>query len=184
MAGTNPIAAFDSGIWITWLKDGRGDNLHDDVLPAINQMIQAMLRRELVIVTNALALGEVLDCDLEQGIRDKIGKYSSRYLQISPADQPVILLSRDLRLFYGDPNNRPTGSKKGLCTVDAIHIATAILSGAKTLYTLDKRDKRDCMGLVGLGGGVLAKRWKLTIEEPRTGNIAAPLFEGTSEKKD
>lgn len=171
MSGTSPRVYLDTSSIVSWLKDGAGESLDPDVLPAMAEMFRAMVRSELIIVTSAVTLCEVLDCVLDEGVKQKIGNWPRRNFQVLPFDKSIAMMTHSIRNHYRDW--RTLGVQK-LKTPDAIHLATCIYAEANVLYSTDP-------DLKSYNGRIMDK-YDLKIGDPGSFNVVTPLFEKKEER--
>ena len=98
----------------------------------LTELFAAIDRGEVTAVTSELTLAEVLVEPLERGRDDVVAIYeemlqTSDHLVVAPIDRPVLFAAAEQRAVLG------------ISLADAIHVATALLSGCSILLTNHRR---------------------------------------------
>lgn len=127
-------------------------------IAVIEQITNAAERGDVVLVTSALTLAEVvkgpeglLPVEQEQLI---IGLFENPYIRLRPVDRLVAEKAREV------------GRLCSMKPPDAIHVATAILaSDVSVLHTFDEAMIRKC-SLVSLGITVQLPHWRQDLQLP------------------
>ena len=104
---------------------------HPEYSALLRPLWQALQAGKIEVVTSELTLMEVLVLPLKQGNTSLVADYERFFelsgLRLLPIDRPVLREAARLR-----------ASHPPLHTPDALHIASAILSGSSVLLTNDK----------------------------------------------
>jgi predicted nucleic acid-binding protein len=158
---------WDTCVFIAWIGDE--SSWPDDVKKGIQQTIELAISGEVMIVTSALTLAEILETKMtpDQKIKFRTA-FSAPYLQLIDVDRKIGVLSAQIRerhdtRIYGP--NRTLISGTFIRMPDSIHLATAIHLNVAVLNTLDgsgRSPKRlDMLELDGKVGG-----YSLSIKLP------------------
>ena len=99
------------------------------------------------------------------------GLFKRSNVKSIPADIRLSHLAGQLRDYY--QRQRAIDGKPGLCTPDAIHLATAIHVKASVFLTFDRDGTKDCRGLIPLSMNVAG--YNLKIEPPRAKQMEMKL---------
>lgn len=71
-------------------------------------------------------------------------------VDLKDASLGVMRKAKELREHFQAKRSSPE-QQHGLCTPDAIHLATAVIFDCVEFHTFDKNHKRGCSGLLKLG---------------------------------
>lgn len=141
---------WDSCIFLAWL---RNENRKEGEMEAVKAYVRKINRREIQIMTSAIAYTEVTATRLPVGVDQQFfDLMRSTNVKVVSADIRITKLARDLRDYYF--SRSAEFNKKTLCTPDAIHLATAILYKAKEFHTFDGSNQNGSLGLLNLNGDV------------------------------
>ena len=127
------LICWDSSVLISWLR-GDEDADRNRATRAVVQHVESGTSR---LVVSTLLYVEVLESRMPAGAIEQFKKFmqNRRMIEIIAVDIRVAEKAQAIRNI----------SSRNLKTPDAVHIATAILSGAKLFHTFDE-------GLLRLGG--------------------------------
>ena len=158
--------AWDSCAWISYIQQEKvvlKDGSSEDRGAMCRPVLQAAEKGDVEIVVSSVALVEVICKNKDASINDqKIRDYfDNDYILLVSADKDVCDLARQLML----------ASHAGLRPADAIHVATACISNADELHTVDDK-------LLDLDSRTDRKDGtRLRIRKPRLPAPPAPLLE-------
>ncbi|MCB2263066.1 MAG: PIN domain-containing protein [Candidatus Thiosymbion ectosymbiont of Robbea hypermnestra] len=162
MSGNRDIIYWDSCVFYALIK---AEDHRDGELEGIRQTQRSFDAGEIVLITSAITLVEVLPFKLTDGQRllfEGISKRSNfSWVDASP---PVAKLAVELRNKY----IKPRGDKEvWLSTPDAIHIASAIAHKSDRMITLDGNDKpsRQELGILKIAED-LKRDYDLIVSRP------------------
>ena len=159
---------WDSCIFLAWLKDEDGAPSDKEGQAFIARLLD---EGRLRLVTSTIARVEVLASTLTPR-KEKlfVSFLRSEKVILRAPDLPVVALASKIRdHYYKENRDKEKGSRRTVCTPDAIHLATAIASGVPLFHTFDRKNTRDCLGLLGLDGEVAGH--PLRIRRPRASDI-------------
>ena len=122
------LICWDSCVLIDWIK---GDD--PDRIPDITSIVQNITNKQYRLVVSALVYVEVLESTMPVEAIDKF----ERFIQNR---EEVEIIAVDIRVAKKAQTIRDFSRKndKKISTPDAVHLATAIASGAKYLHTFDQ----------------------------------------------
>jgi len=169
MAGDKPIICVDTCILIAWIT---GEQRPIDDMQGLASLGRQVDCNEVVLIASALFKVEMLESRTPKPALDQLEKLFKRSnVKAIPADMRVMSLAGEIRSYY--QNQRSIDGKPGLCTPDAIHLATAIHAKASVFLTFDKYGNKDCRGLIPLSLNVAG--YRLRVEPPRAVQTEMPL---------
>lgn len=128
------LICWDSSVLIDWIK---GDVVPGDRLSSIRSVVREVERGTYRLVVSTLIYPEVLETAMPDGAIEKFCGFmkNRKEVEIFAVDICVAEKAQEIR------------NRFSVKTPDAVHIATAIISGAKLFHTFDndllKRNKRD-----------------------------------------
>jgi predicted nucleic acid-binding protein len=159
MTGKNDTVAWDTCIFLAWLKN---ETRAPGEMEGIAQSIEAIENNRLNLIASATIFSEMFLGSLPQEVQDQFATFRQRSnVEIAiPADEGINNLAGVLRQFYSNIKD----GQPPLATPDAIHLATAITYEVKAFYTFDERGSYRSRGLLPLNGNVAG--YKLRIQKP------------------
>lgn len=169
---------WDTCVFLAWIKDE--SVWPDDVRKGIEQTIEMAIAGEVLIVTSALTMAEILESKMTPEQKNRFaGVFAAPYLRLVDLDRKISTRSSEIRAYHDTRKYNGDGTLKSgsfMRMPDAIHLATAIHMKVDAVHTLDgaaKNPKRlDMLELDGnVGGSPLAIR--------RPAFIPAPQFSAT-----
>lgn len=123
-----PICGVDSCCLIDWVQETQGREKETD---AMAKTLDDMDKGKCNVVISAIAVAEVLP--------EKCGEHYAKFVWLLSGESRLIVWPLDVPTARTVAHLREDldfrGERK---TVDAVHLATAIQSGASTLYTRDE----------------------------------------------
>jgi predicted nucleic acid-binding protein len=123
--GTGPVG-LDSSIFIYFLEE------NPELLPVVEPVFTAIAGGTITAVTSSLTLLEVL----VQPLRRALPALAEEYEQILTQSSGLRLVPLDLRLLRAAAHLRAATQLK---TPDAVHIASALMTGCTAFLTNDRR---------------------------------------------
>ena len=165
MNGNKKITLYwDSCIFISWLKKEQRPDPQE--LLSINEFVERIKNREVVIVTSTITQIEVGACNVGKLVLPLFDDLMKRKNIIRIAvDIKIASMARTLRDYYkSEPSVSGGVNKKTLCVPDSIHLATAILNKVDVFHTFDNNGSNKTLGLIPLSGNVAEHNLK--IEKP------------------
>jgi predicted nucleic acid-binding protein len=161
MAGARPILCVDTCILIAWIT---GEKRSNEDVQGLKSLARQVDSGEVIMIASALYSTEILGSKTApEALKMLDGLFKRSNVKSIPADIRVSQLAGQIRDYY--QRQREIDGKPGLCTPDAIHLATAIHAKASTFLTFDRDGTRECRGLLPLTMNVAG--YKLRIEPPR-----------------
>lgn len=129
---SKPSVYWDSSVFIDWMKRDKPDRL-----PGIQQVVDAAERGELLIVTSTMTIVEVVRTDdgrIVEGAEDEriVDFLKNPYFEVRLVDRRTAERARKLQRAAAAAN-------LSLPKRDAVHLATALVSGVPVLHTFDER---------------------------------------------
>ncbi len=126
----NKIICWDSSVLISWIK---GTN--EGKIKEITPVVESLKRGDCNLVVSTLVYPEVLETAMPPGAIDTFHKFMQNKdaIETMAVDTRVAKKAQEIR------NNIQSNTSGKLKTPDAIHIATAIISGATVFHTFDSR---------------------------------------------
>ena len=118
------LVCWDSSVLIDWIK---GDD--QDRMKQIGMVVLGVEQDNYRIVVSTLAYVEVLESTMPEGTMKMFQQFIQNRKQVE-------VITVDIRVAQKAQLIR-NNSRKKLSTPDAVHIATAIVSGAKIFHTFD-----------------------------------------------
>jgi predicted nucleic acid-binding protein len=157
--GRRGIAYYwDTCIFLHWLSDPQKDQA---VVDGIEEIVKLSERGDAIIFTSVITRIEVMNSKLDRDGKDKFNLLFPSAVEWVNVDPGISLLAHDIRDFYHDPAKRDMGIP------DSIHLATAILSQADEMHTLDgSGEKKRRHGLIPLSGKVMGGKYTISIRKP------------------
>ena len=119
------LICWDSSVLISWI---RGDESPDRI-QAVRAIVQRVENGEYKLAVSTLLYVEVLESTMPGHAREQFKKFMQNR-------QMVEILAVDIRVAEKAQSIRNISQKK-ISVPDAVHIATAIVSGAKLFHTFD-----------------------------------------------
>lgn len=169
MAGDKPIVCVDTCILIAWVT---GEQRPVDDMQGLASLGKQVDSEEIILIASTLFKVEMLESRTPQLALDQLEKLFKRSnVKAVPADMRVTSLAGEIRSYY--QAQRGIDGKPGLCTPDAIHLATAIHARASVFLTFDRYGNKNCRGLLPLSMNVAGHR--LRVEPPRAIQTEMPL---------
>lgn len=126
MSASVPTYAIDTAPWIYWIEE------HRAFLPSLEPIFRQISEGRAIAVASVLVLLEVTTGALRK--RDDV--LAARYREIFEGMQGVALMDVNASLSIEAARLR---ARHGLRTADAVHVATALASGATAFVTTDRR---------------------------------------------
>ena len=120
----NGLICWDSSVLIDWMK---GDN--QDRMKRIGVVVASVEHDSYRIVVSTLAYVEVLESAMPEGTMKMFQQFMQNRKQVEVVTVDI-RVARKAQLIRNK-------SRKQLSTPDAVHIATAIVSGAELFHTFD-----------------------------------------------
>lgn len=162
MSGSKRNSYWDTCILLAHIK---GEKHRPRELEGIREQVTLMERGNLVLVTSAITLTEILQSKLTDHHKDLLSKlYLNKSFQIIETHITIAWLASEIRDFYQQKHDMD-GSLK-LATPDAIHLATAIYAECPCFYTFDDGKCGNSLGLLSLNGSKIADKYTIDIERP------------------
>ena len=127
-------------------------------MAGVREVVQRCKRRDVLIMTSAVTLTEVLSSRLPAGKANLLSGMLKR-VRVCGVDLKIARMAHDLRDWYAQKPDEY--DNKTLSVPDAIHLATAILYRASEFHTFDAANGNKSLGLLPLNGNVAGH--KLTI---------------------
>ena len=121
----NELIYWDSSVVISWI---RGDE-SPDRLQAIQAIVESVENGRYKLAVSALLYVEVLESTMPGHAIDQFKKFMQNR-------QMIEIIAVDIRVAEKAQSIRNKSQKK-IHVPDAVHIATAIVSGAKVFHTFD-----------------------------------------------
>lgn len=95
------------------------------------ELLSAIERRDAIVIASELLFTEILPRPVKEGRQDRVERYlelirNTPRIKLVPVDRSVILRSVHLRADFG------------LRSMDALHLATALVHGCETFITNDQ----------------------------------------------
>lgn len=118
------LVCWDSSVLIDWIK---GDD--QDRMKRIGMVVSGVEQDKYRIVVSTLAYVEVLESTMPEGTMKMFQQFMQNRKQVE-------VVTVDIRVAQKAQLIR-NNSRKKLSTPDAVHIATAIVSGANLFHTFD-----------------------------------------------
>lgn len=146
---------WDTNVILSYIKGkGKGENRTDEEMMGIDGIVKEVEEGKAIIVTSALTFAEVYASKLDEEQKQRYNSILKRP-SMPPIDahSSINIKASEIREYYND-------LKKKITTPDAIHLATAILTGVDALHTFDEDD------LIPLSGDVMGHNLKIC--KPKT----------------
>ena len=127
MRGKPKRLYWDTCVFLAWLKNETC--WPEDVLKGIEQTVEELRARSVVIVTSAITMLEILSSQMTKEQKDAFAKvFSDPQLQLIDVDRRIAGKASAIRSYYDDRQFKPDGGVSGriMGMGDAIHLATAI----------------------------------------------------------
>ena len=123
------LIGWDSSVLIDWIK---GDTVPRDRILSIREVVEEVQRGTCRLGVSTLVYPEVLETRMPSGAIETFRGFmqNKKEVEILAVDIRVAEKAQEIR-------NRCSTTRK-IKTPDAVHIATAIISGAKAFHTFDK----------------------------------------------
>ena len=121
----NELICWDSSVVISWI---RGDE-SPDRLQAIQAIVESVENGRYKLAVSALLYVEVLESTMPGHAIEQFKKFMQNR-------QMIEIIAVDIRVAEKAQSIRNKSQKK-IYVPDAVHIATAIVSGAKVFHTFD-----------------------------------------------
>ena len=152
-----PKVCWDSCVFIGVLT---GEQRSPDDLQGLNEVVDLVDRKQIVVITSSLVNSEVLEDTDDPGVRDRLRDLFRRptFLTVE-VNNAISDKAADIRSALRTAGRR-------LRTADAIFLATALVHGAAALHTFDDR-------LLALSG--LPEVDSLRICKPQAEQTILPL---------
>lgn len=145
--GNKPLYYWDACMFYEWLKD---EPSQPHRKRGLNRVLNECDKGEAAIVTSTITHLEVLPDKLP---KDRERTYFSNFDDLRFIEQNmdvnVVRLARKIRNFYYQEKSESQPFKM-MDTGDAIHLATAIITGASEFHTRDDSRKGSKVPLVSL----------------------------------
>lgn len=156
---------WDANVFIAWLSD---EQRAPAEMSGIADVAEAADAGKLTILTSVLTRTEVLDCHMPPDARRKLDLvFKRRHVQLIEVTLRVAERSHEIRNHYHSKGIKVT-------TIDALHLATAVLYGADEFHTFDGAGrKRRPNDLISLSGSIAGH--PLLICPPHTDQPRLPL---------
>lgn len=126
MSASVPTYAIDTAPWIYWIEE------HRAFLPSLEPIFRQISEGRAIAVASVLVLLEVTT----GALRKRDDGLAARYREIFEGMQGVALMDVNASLSIEAARLR---ARHGLRTADAVHVATALASGATAFVTTDRR---------------------------------------------
>ncbi len=141
---------WDTNVILSYIKGkGKGENRTDEELRDIDGVVKDIEDKKAIIVTSALTLTEVFTGELNDEQKERYNSVFKRPSTVQiDVHNNISLKASEIREHYNK-------QKKKIKSPDAIHLATAILTGVDALHTFDKDD------LIPLNGNVMGHNLKI-----------------------
>lgn len=124
---------WDSCVFIAWIKNEKPPVRKPGEMEGLASIVSEVERGEGIIVASSLVFSEVYEAKLtspQKALFDQVLKRPSIYIQ--SADIRVCKLAAEIRDYYAKKRSRK------LKVPDAIHLATAQISGSHDFHTFDE----------------------------------------------
>ncbi len=121
------VICWDSSVLISWI---RGDEIADK-RRAIETVVNSIEKGTYKLAVSTLIYVEVLECTMPEGAIEQFKKFMQNR-------QTLEIVAVDIRVAEKAQTIR-NKSSKAIHTPDAIHVATAIVCGAKLFHTFDEK---------------------------------------------
>ena len=163
MPGKTRLFYWDTCVFLAWIKDEKRPPGEMDNLRGCVELVEA---NQAHVITSALTFAEITRsrCS-DKAIEMFEGILRRQNATVVNVDVKVARLASDIRGYYLD---RKDEHGLGLCTPDAIHLATALLYKADEFHTFDERNGRGSLGLLGLDGNIAGR--PLRVLKPLASN--------------
>lgn len=157
MTGTKEIYYWDTCMFSAWLAD---EQRKSGEMDGVREVVARIKKRDASLVTSSIMMAETLPSKLPAGVYNLLEGFLRRTnIQVQAVSIKIARLSGDLRDYY---SQNPVDGRSKLGTPDAIHLATAIISGATEFHTFDSGEKdKKFIGLLQLDGNVGGHRLKI-----------------------
>jgi predicted nucleic acid-binding protein len=160
MTGKSETVAWDTCIFLAWLKDEKPPQRAPGEMEGVAQCLDGIENNRINLIASTLIFAEIYSGTLSEEARELFSAFRERSnVEIVPADEPINVLAGELREFYENRDDI-----KPLSTPDAIHLATAIIYNVNVFYTFDENGSTRFCGLIPLSGNVAGH--KLQIRKP------------------
>ena len=125
------LICWDSCVLIDWIK---GDE--PDRMPDITSIVQSITNKQYGLAVSALVYVEVLESKMSDGAIDKFERFiqNREEVEIIAVDIHVAKEAQMIR-------NHSLKNGKNISTPDAVHLATAIVSGCRLLEQSSRSGK-------------------------------------------
>jgi predicted nucleic acid-binding protein len=174
MPGSNPLYYWDTCLFLAWIKD---EERKTGEMAGVREIVARSKRRDVIIMTSAVTLTEVLTSRLPAGTANLFSGLLKR-VRVCGVDLKIARMAHDLRDWYIQKPDKY--DKKTLSVPDAMHLATAIMYRANEFHTFDNDNGNNSLGLLPLSGDVaghqliickpMAKAPELDLRKPKNGS--------------
>lgn len=156
---SKPTVYWDTCLFFALIKDEKRKDAED--MPGLYSVASEIESGAINMVTSSVTLTELNSSGMKKEWQDKF----NRFMERSNVDVlPLLPLMGERAGHFRDYYRKQSG-KPNLCRDDAYHLATAIVVNVSAFHTFDARDKKGCLGLLGLNGNVAG--YPLRIVKPR-----------------
>lgn len=164
MTGKTDETYWDSSIFFAWLK---GEQHKVGELDEIQRQVRAFDGGNLDIYTSSITMIEICDAKLDPSQRASFDGMTRRsnFVWIEPTHQ-ICALASQLRAEFAEL--KPDGTFKKVWMVpDAIHLASAVSMGLKSLITLDSEGNKKTLAMTAKSQDI-KNRYQLEVSRPRS----------------
>lgn len=156
-----PLVYWDTNIFLALLMD---EDRPGDDMEGVYEWAEKIDKGDARLITSVVTRIEVLESKLTPEVRERfravLRRSNVQEVEVGPR---IADLAHDLRDHY--QALRDVAGGPGLCSMDAIHLATGIIYEVDEVHTFDEKDKNNCLGLIPLSGSVAG--YDLTICKPK-----------------
>lgn len=141
---------WDTNVILSYIKGkGESENRTDEEMMGIDAIVKEAEEKKAIIVTSSITFAEVYASKLDEEQKQRYNSVLKRP-SMPPIDAHtgINIKASEIREYYNDLGKKIT-------TPDAIHLATAILTGVDALHTFDEDD------LIPLSGDVMGHNLKI-----------------------
>jgi len=142
---------WDTSVFLAWIKDEKRPNNEMD---GVNDVANKIHKDHVILLTSTLIKAEILESTLSETAKQRFTDLFKRknIQQVAPYEKIMELTSK-IRDYY--QQQKINDQLPTLTTPDAIHLATAIIYGAREFHTFDENNEvRKRRALLPLNGNV------------------------------